>query len=194
MFLRLSRRSMTPSALTCTSPKSRSPATKSLTLTFAELYAAAAALCVGVSAARRFRQGGPRVFKCCQLLERFFVSYAGILLAGAISRPNLSAIFAPTASKNTPNAQAAILNNAGVCLLLTFRRAESVAKLLKAASSVRCNQSPTRKYCLDGRGPGQARRLRALCPRIFPAAGVRKGGDNRAVAVHFRDPPATPRA
>src|SRR5208283_809892 len=55
---------------------------------------------------------------------------AGILLAGAVPVP-IYPPFRADRIEEYAGRQAAILNNAGVCLLLTFRRAEAVAKLLK---------------------------------------------------------------
>ena len=60
----------------------------------------------------------------------FFVSYAGILLAGAIPVPIYPPFRADRIEEYAAR-QAAILNNAEVCLLLTFRRAEAVAHLLE---------------------------------------------------------------
>src|SRR5256885_11644416 len=60
----------------------------------------------------------------------FFVSYAGILLAGAIPVP-IYPPFRADRIEEYASRQAAILNNGEVCLLLTFRRAESVARFLK---------------------------------------------------------------
>src|SRR5438874_2619782 len=60
----------------------------------------------------------------------FFVSYAGILLAGAIPVPIYPPFRADRIEEYAAR-QSAILNNAEVCMLLTFRRAESVAKLLR---------------------------------------------------------------
>jgi len=61
------------------------------------------------------------------------VSYAGILLAGAIPGPDLSAI-SRRPHRGYAARQSAILNNAEVCLLLTFHRAE---RRQMAASRVR---------------------------------------------------------
>src|SRR3989441_8008922 len=60
----------------------------------------------------------------------FFVSYPGILLAGAVPVP-ISPPFRADRIEEYAARQSAILNNAEVCLLLTFRRAEAVAKLLR---------------------------------------------------------------
>src|SRR5260221_1999016 len=60
----------------------------------------------------------------------FFVASAGILLAGAIPVPIYPPFRADRIEEYAAR-QAAILNNAEVCLLLTFRRAEAVARLLK---------------------------------------------------------------
>jgi 1-acyl-sn-glycerol-3-phosphate acyltransferase len=62
--------------------------------------------------------------------REFFICYAGILLAGAVPVP-IYPPFRADRIEEYAGRQGAILNNAGVCLLLTFRRAEAVAKLLK---------------------------------------------------------------
>ena len=101
---------------------------KTRTLTFGELYAAAQRC-----AAELARRGVPadgRVSLMLPTSRAFFVSYAGILLAGAIPVP-IYPPFRADRIEEYADRQAAILNNAGVCLLLTFRRAEAVAKLLK---------------------------------------------------------------
>src|SRR5439155_24073369 len=101
---------------------------RSCTLTFGELYAAG-----NRCAAELARRGVPangRVSLMLPTSRAFFVSYAGILLAGAIPVP-IYPPFRADRIEEYADRQAAILNNAGVCLLLTFRRAEAVAKLLK---------------------------------------------------------------
>jgi 1-acyl-sn-glycerol-3-phosphate acyltransferase len=101
---------------------------KTSTLTFGELYAAAQR-----SAAELARRGVPpggRVSLMLPTSRAFFVSYAGILLAGAIPVP-IYPPFRADRIEEYADRQAAILNNAGVCMLLTFRRAEVVARLLK---------------------------------------------------------------
>jgi fatty-acyl-CoA synthase len=101
---------------------------KTHTLDFGELYAAAQRC-----AAELARRGVPadgRVSLMLPTSRAFFVSYAGILLAGAIPVP-IYPPFRADRIEEYADRQAAILNNAGVCLLLTFRRAEAVAKLLK---------------------------------------------------------------
>src|SRR5207253_8187779 len=55
---------------------------------------------------------------------------SGILLAGAIPVPIYPPFRADRIEEYAAR-QSAILNNAEVCMLLTFRRAESVAKLLR---------------------------------------------------------------
>jgi 1-acyl-sn-glycerol-3-phosphate acyltransferase len=62
--------------------------------------------------------------------RQFFICYAGILLAGAVPVP-IYPPFRADRIEEYAGRQSAILNNAGVCLLLTFRRAEAVAKLLQ---------------------------------------------------------------
>lgn len=101
---------------------------RSVTLTFGELYAAAQRCATEL--ARIGVPPGGRVSLMLPTSRAFFVSYAGILLAGAIPVP-IYPPFRADRIEEYASRQAAILNNAGVCLLLTFRRAEAVAKLLK---------------------------------------------------------------
>ena len=101
---------------------------RSLTLTFGELYAAAQRCAAEL--ARRSVPAGGRVALMLPTSRAFFVSYAGILLAGAIPVP-IYPPFRADRIEEYASRQSAILNNAEVCLLLTFRRAEAVARLLK---------------------------------------------------------------
>jgi fatty-acyl-CoA synthase len=101
---------------------------RSLTLTFGELNAAAQRC--AAEFARRGVPAGGRVALMLPTSRAFFVSYAGILLAGAIPVP-IYPPFRADRIEEYASRQSAILNNAEVCLLLTFRRAETVAKLLK---------------------------------------------------------------
>ena len=101
---------------------------RNLTLTFGELYAAAQR-CAAELARRGVPPGG-RVSLMLPTSRVFFVSYAGILLAGAIPVP-IYPPFRADRIEEYAERQSAILNNAEVCMLLTFRRAEAVAKLLK---------------------------------------------------------------
>ena len=101
---------------------------RSVTLTFGELYAAAQR-CAGELARRDVPAGG-RVALMLPTSRAFFVSYAGILLAGAIPVP-IYPPFRADRIEEYASRQSAILKNAGVCLLLTFRQAEAVARLLK---------------------------------------------------------------
>ncbi len=101
---------------------------RELSLTFGELYAAGQRC-----AAELARQGvaaGARVALMLPSGRAFFVSYAGILLAGAVPVPIYPPFRADRIEEYAAR-QSAILNNAEVCLLLTFHRAEAVAKLLK---------------------------------------------------------------
>ena len=98
------------------------------TMTFGELYAAAQK-CAEELARRGVPPGG-RVSLMLPTSRQFFVCYAGILLAGAVPVP-IYPPFRADRIEEYAERQGAILNNAGVCLLLTFRRAEAVAKLLK---------------------------------------------------------------
>jgi 1-acyl-sn-glycerol-3-phosphate acyltransferase len=101
---------------------------RSLRLTFGELYAAAQHCAAEL--ARRGVPAGGRVALMLPTSRAFFVSYAGILLAGAIPVPIYPPFRADRIEEYAAR-QTAILNNAEVCLLLTFRRAEVVAKLLR---------------------------------------------------------------
>ena len=101
---------------------------KTITMTFGELHAAAQRCSAELM--RRGVSAGSRVALMLPTSRAFFVSYAGILLAGAIPVPIYPPFRADRIEEYAAR-QTAILNNAGVMLLLTFRRAEAVAKLLK---------------------------------------------------------------
>ena len=101
---------------------------RSFTLTFGELYAAGNRCAAEL--ARRGVTAGGRVALMLPTSRAFFVSYTGILLAGAIPVPIYPPFRADRIEEYAAR-QSAILNNAEVCLLLTFRRAEAVAKLLR---------------------------------------------------------------
>jgi 1-acyl-sn-glycerol-3-phosphate acyltransferase len=98
------------------------------TLTFGELYAAAQKCAEEL--ARRGVPAGGRVSLMLPTSRQFFICFSGILLAGAVPVP-IYPPFRADRIEEYAERQSAILNNAGVCLLLTFRRAEAVAKLLK---------------------------------------------------------------
>jgi fatty-acyl-CoA synthase len=101
---------------------------RNVSLTFGELHAAAQRCAAEL--ARRGVPAGGRVAMMLPTSRAFFVTYAGILLAGAIPVP-IYPPFRADRIEEYAERQAAILNNAEVCLLLTFRRAETVAHLLK---------------------------------------------------------------
>ena len=101
---------------------------RSVTLTFGELYSAAQRCAAELE--RRGVPAGGRVALMLPTSRAFFVSYAGILLAGAIPVP-IYPPFRADRIEEYASRQSAILKNAGVCLLLTFRQAEAVARLLK---------------------------------------------------------------
>jgi len=101
---------------------------RSFTLTFSDLYAAGNRCAAEL--ARRGVPAGGRVALMLPTSRAFFVSYAGILLAGAIPVPIYPPFRADRIEEYAAR-QSAILNNAEVCLLLTFRRAEAVARLLR---------------------------------------------------------------
>jgi 1-acyl-sn-glycerol-3-phosphate acyltransferase len=98
------------------------------TLTFGELHAAAQRLAEEL--ARRGVPAGGRVALMLPTSRAFFVSFAGILLAGAVPVPIYPPFRADRIEEYAAR-QSAILNNAEVCMLLTFRQGEGVAKLLR---------------------------------------------------------------
>ena len=89
---------------------------RDVTLTFGELYAAAERCAAEL--ARRGVPAGGRVSLMLPTSRAFFVSYAGILLAGAIPVPIYPPFRADRIEEYAAR-QSAILNNAEVCLLLT---------------------------------------------------------------------------
>ena len=101
---------------------------RSVTLTFGELHAAAQRCAAEL--ARRGVPAGGRVALMLPTSRAFFVSYAGILLAGAIPVP-IYPPFRADRIEEYASRQSAILKNAEVCMLLTFRQAEAIARLLK---------------------------------------------------------------
>ncbi|HEX8835559.1 MAG TPA: AMP-binding protein [Candidatus Acidoferrum sp.] len=98
------------------------------TLTFGELHGAAQRLAEEL--ARRGVPVGGRVALMLPTSRAFFISYAGILLAGAVPVP-IYPPFRADRIEEYASRQSAILNNAEVCMLLTFRQGEAVAKLLR---------------------------------------------------------------
>ena len=98
------------------------------TMTFGELYSSAQK-CAEELARRGVTPGG-RVSLMLPTSRQFFVCYAGILLAGGVPVP-IYPPFRADRIEEYAERQGAILNNAEVCLLLTFRRAETVAQLMK---------------------------------------------------------------
>src|SRR6202030_614923 len=101
---------------------------KTITMTFGELHAAAQRCSAELM--RRGVSAGSRVALMLPTSRAFFVTYAGILLAVAIPVPIYTPFRADRIEEYAAR-QSAILNNAEVCLLLTFRRAEAVAHLLE---------------------------------------------------------------
>jgi fatty-acyl-CoA synthase len=99
-----------------------------LQLTFGDLYSAG--LRCAEELARRGVPAGGRVSLMLPTSRQFFVCYVGILLAGAVPVP-IYPPFRADRIEEYAERQSAILNNAEVCLLLTFRRAEAVANLLR---------------------------------------------------------------
>ena len=101
---------------------------REITLTFGELFSAAERLAAEL--ARRGVPAGGRVALMLPTSREFFVSFAGILLAGAVPVP-IYPPFRADRIEEYATRQSAILRNAGACLLLTFRRAEAVARLVQ---------------------------------------------------------------
>jgi fatty-acyl-CoA synthase len=141
-------------------------------MTFGDLYTAGQKCAEEL--ARRGVPAGGRVSLMLPTSRQFFVCYAGILLAGAVPVP-IYPPFRADRIEEYAERQSAILNNAGVCLLVTFRRAEAVAKLLK----------PRVKSLL---GVVEASKLLEAAEKVPPPAPgalpafisgsrVRKGGD-----------------
>lgn len=115
---------------------------REVTVAFDELYAAGQRFAAEL--ARRGVPAGGRVALMLPTSRAFFVSYAGILLAGAIPVPIYPPFRADRIEEYAAR-QAAILKNAEVCLLLTFRQAETVARLLKPQVPSLCSVADAEK-------------------------------------------------
>ena len=152
---------------------------RSQTLTFGEL-AAAAQKCAEELARRGVPAGG-RVALMLPTSRQFFVCYAGILLAGAVPVP-IYPPFRADRIEEYAERQSAILNNAGVCLLLTFRRAEAVAKLLKPRVKSLLDVVDAEKLleAADNEPPPAPGAL----PAFISGSRVRKGARPCAVAIY----------
>jgi len=145
---------------------------KTLTLTFGQLYSAAQS-CAAELARRGVPPGG-RVSLMLPTSRAFFVCYAGILLAGAIPVP-IYPPFRADRIEEYAERQSAILNNAGVCLLLTFRRAEAVAKLLKPrVGSLQSVADAEKLLAAADKAPPPAP---GALPAHLSGSRVRKGSD-----------------
>src|SRR6202790_3236013 len=99
-----------------------------LSLTFGELYEGAER--VAADFAQRGIGRGDSVALMLPTSRDFFLAFAGPLLAGATPVPIYQPFRADGIAEYAER-QAAILSNAGARLLVTFREAASVAKLLK---------------------------------------------------------------
>jgi acyl carrier protein len=142
------------------------------TLTFGELYTAGQKCAEEL--ARRGVPAGGRVSLMLPTSRQFFICYAGILLAGAVPVP-IYPPFRADRIEEYAERQSAILNNAEVCLLITFRRAEAVAKLLKPRVKSLLGVVEASKL-LEA-----AEKVPPLAPGALPAfisgSRVRKGSD-----------------
>jgi fatty-acyl-CoA synthase len=150
----------------------REGADQEFTLTFGELYAAAQR-CAEELARRGVPPGG-RVALMLPTSRAFFVCYAGILLAGAIPVPIYPPFRADRIEEYAAR-QSAILNNAGVCLLLTFHRAEAVAKLLKPRVASLALVADAEKF-LEAADKAPAPAPGAL-PAFVTGSRMRRGSD-----------------
>src|SRR5207302_3890742 len=145
---------------------------RSLALTFGELYAAAQRCAAEL--ARRGVPAGGRVALMLPTSRSFFLSYAGILLAGAIPVPIYPPFRADRIEEYAAR-QSAILNNAEVCMLLTFRRGESVAKLLRPRVRSLQEVADAEKV-IEAAGKAPPPAPGALSPQLM-GRRLRKGGD-----------------
>jgi fatty-acyl-CoA synthase len=145
---------------------------REVTLTFGELYEAGQRC-----AAQLARQGvaaGARVALMLPSGRAFFVSYAGILLAGAVPVPIYPPFRADRIEEYAAR-QSAILNNAEVCVLLTFHRAEAVARLLKPRVPSLSAVLDADKLIADADQPAQT--APGALPLHLTGRRTRKGSD-----------------
>lgn len=142
------------------------------TLTFGELYSAAQK-CAEELARRGVPPGG-RVALMLPSSRQFFICYAGILLTGAVPVP-IYPPFRADRIEEYAGRQSAILNNAEVCLLLTFRRAEAVAKLLKPRVKSLLEVVDASK--LIEAAEKEPPPVPGALPAFLSGSRVRKGGD-----------------
>ena len=101
---------------------------KGASLTFGELLQGAE--CVAADLTKRGIGRGDSVALMLPTSRDFFLAFAGVLLAGATPAPIYPPFRADRIAEYAER-QSAILSNAGARLLVTFREAASVAKLLK---------------------------------------------------------------
>ena len=113
----------------------------------------------------------------------FFVSYAGILLAGAIPVPIYPPFRADRIEEYAAR-QSAILNNAEVCLLLTFRRAEAVARLLEPRVRSLTGVVDAERL-LDAADKAPPPAPGAMSPHLI-GSRARRSSDIALLAIHLR--------
>jgi fatty-acyl-CoA synthase len=145
---------------------------REVTLTFGELYDAGQRCAAEL--ARCGVDAGARVALMLPSGRAFFVSYAGILLAGAVPVPIYPPFRADRIEEYAAR-QSAILNNAEVCVLLTFRRAEAVAKLLKPRVSSLTAVIDAEKLIANADNPAAA--IPGALPLHLSGRRTRKGSD-----------------
>ncbi len=97
-------------------------------VTFGELLAGAQAVAAGLG--RRGIVRGDTVALMLPTSREFFATFAGVLLAGGVPVPIYPPVRADRIAEYAGR-QSAILRNAGARLLVTFREAAAVAKLLR---------------------------------------------------------------
>lgn len=142
------------------------------TMTFGDLYAAGKKCAEEL--ARRGVPAGGHVSLMLPTSRQFFVCYAGILLAGAVPVP-IYPPFRADRIEEYAERQSAILNNAGVCVLITFRRAEVVAKLLQPrVKSLRGVMEASKLLEAAEKHPPPAP---GALPAFLSGSRVRKGSD-----------------
>ena len=96
-------------------------------ITYGELYERSSAVARGL--VRRGVAPGDAVAIMLPTSREFFYTFAGVLLAGGIPVPIYPPFRADRIAEYAAR-QSAILQNAEACLLVTFRQAEAVARLL----------------------------------------------------------------
>src|SRR5712691_4081013 len=146
----------------------------SVTLTFAQLYERAQT--VAAELAQRGVAPGDTVAVMLPTSQEFFLSFAGILLAGAIPVPIYPPFLADQIEEYAER-QTAILQNAEARLLVTFRRAEAVARLLKPSVKSLAGVVDAAELAESGAGEKQPVAPGALPVNLTGRRAARKAED-----------------